>query len=145
MVSQLKNLVSCLAIFLLLTGASFAEVKPPPETDERGSGYKKVTVTCLDPDGQPISPCDIEFKPNVSVAGACMGGSCRCITKPSGICQIFLRCCGHQGTPPIMWNVKATSRYGEKKTYFWTNCGWTCDESKYLRFGFKDGRAPNPN
>lgn len=133
-----KILALFIAILILLIGNSWAEEESQPQPGERGGGYKKVTIACFGPNGEPLSPCDVEFKPNISVAVPCMPSSCRCITKPSGMCQLFLRCCGHgPSAPSIMWNVKATSIYGEKKTYFWTNCGWTCDESKYIKFEFK--------
>jgi len=120
--------LACLA----LAGTAGAAGQEP----ERGGGYKKITAACVGPDGEPVSPCDVEFKPNVQLAVACMGG-CRCVTATSGICQKLLRCCGHQGSPPqIKWDLKATSIHGVKTAYFWTSCGWTCDESKLVRFEF---------
>lgn len=119
------------------SGAAPAAVEPADGAmDQAQRGHmRKVTTACFGPGGDPLSPCDVEFKTQNA------GYTARCVTASSGICQVFLRCCGPQGSPPqLLWNVKATSAYGQASTSFWTSCGWTCDEHKYLRFTFSGDR-----
>lgn len=104
---------------------------PKHKTEVERGHQRKVTAACFGPDGGPLSPCDVYFTTQNAHFSA------RCVTASSGICQTFIRCCGSQGSPPqLLWNVKATSVYGQANTSFWTSCGWTCDEPKYIRFTF---------
>ena len=116
-----------ICIYTLMIVLLFAVVSAEAER-----GYqRKVTAACLGPNGDPLSPCDVEFKAQNAHFAA------RCVTASSGICQTFIRCCGNQGDPPqLLWNVKATSVHGQANTSFWTSCGWTCDQHKYIRFTF---------
>ena len=145
---QLKNLQICMLTILLslaVVSCTVAEqtthqevlqssTESPTATDTNMAtrGYqRKITAACFGPNGDPLSPCDVEFKTQNFHFNA------RCITAPTGICQTFIRCCGYQGSPQqLLWNIKATSIYGQASTSFWTSCGWTCDEHKYIRFTF---------
>lgn len=123
---------ACLAI-LLAALLSVSTLAKQAAAGLEGISSRKATAACFDKTGNPVSGCYVEFwTQNYNYKSSCK-------TKDSGMCQVFLQCCGPKGDPPqLMWRVKGTSARGQKDGgYFWSSCGWQCKESKYIRITFQ--------